>query len=224
MPNTSNHKSHAQIFSMLLGIWASTAVFAASSESQLKVALNDKSLLQLGTQTQTLALPKAKSSASVSGLAMASADLNIDGYPELISAYSEGDKGFLAIYQGNKSAYAPGAAAFADLKNGIFPPGFSTNAQTIALPIAADLIATGDFNADGDTDLVLAERGDTAIYFMAGSRKGFAKAERMPQAGSIDALVAGEIDLPNAAIDLAVAISSAGDNSLLVYRDGLAGC
>ena len=222
MSNYLKFKSAMQNFFLVVGLLMAAAAAAASNPSGLKIVLPDQSLLQLGTQTQTLALPQAKAGASTRGLALASADLNIDGYPELISAYREGDKGFLAIYQGNKAGYAASsAAAFEDLKKGIFPPGFSTNAQTFELPIAADLIATGDFNADGDTDLVLAKRGDTAIYFIAGSRHGFANAERMPQAGSVDALVAGEIDLPNAAIDLAVAISSEGKTSLLVYRDGL---
>lgn len=215
-------KRRVRALSMALGLLVGAAVSAASSPPFLNIALSERSSLQLSAQSRSLVFPQAKLTENARGLALASADLNIDGYPELISAYANGDQGFLAIYQGNKEAYAPSSkVALADLRNGIYPSGFSAKAQTLPLPVAADLIATGDFNADGDTDLVAAKRGDSAIYFLAGSRDGFAKAERMPQPGSVDALVAGEINLPNAAIDLAVAISGEGQASLLVYRDGL---
>ncbi len=81
----------------------------------------------------------------------------------------------------------------------------------------------GDFNADGKADLAFAKRGDTAIYFVPGSRAGFGVAQKIPVAGTVDAMVAGKVGLPTGGIDLVLGISGNSGPTLQIFRGGVDG-
>jgi len=188
----------------------------------LKAMQTGSTHLQLGTAPYDLMLAASESRVDARAVNMVSADLNIDGFADLISGYAQAEGGFITVHRGNKEAYTPtSSAAFANLKLGIFPPGFVSESQITNLPVAPELLVAGDFNGDGDPDLVFAKHGDDAIYFMPGSRAGFGVAQKMALNGTVDAIAAGEIDLPNASLDLAVAVSAESGASLKVYRDGI---
>lgn len=178
------------------------------------------SSLQLAQSSKALASTQAKVSGS-RGVSILSADVDVDGYADLISGYASANGGYLTIHRANPRAYAPAASDFERLKSGVFPDPFSAREELIKLPVAPDFLVAGDLNGDGDTDLVLAKRGDEALYFLAGSRAGFGQARRVELGGQVDALALGEINVPNAALDLAVAVSGADGAKLMIFSDGI---
>lgn len=76
---------------------------------------------------------------------LAAADLDADGTPEIVAGYV-GDSGGLVV------VYREGVA------------------QTFALPIAPDFLYTGDFDARGGNDLIVAARGGDALRLLPGDR------------------------------------------------------
>jgi CSLREA domain-containing protein len=208
-------------FKLFVGLSAfiSAAAFAASG---LKFASAEPKFLQLSERAYGVPTSVSKTTSGV-GTSMTSADINADGFADLISGYSSSNtSGYLLIANGNPDAYAPKTKIdIANLHRGIYPPGFLANGQSIKTPVAPELMVAGDFNGDGDIDIVLAARGDSAIYFLAGASSGFAAAEAIDVSGAVTALAAGEIDLPNARLDLAVAVSNKNTASLRIYRDDI---
>jgi len=219
-PDVARSQIAASVIVAALALGFSVGALAVPS---LKAMQTGSAHLQLGSAPYDLRFAASKSGANARAVNMASADFNTDGYADLVSGYAQAQGGFIAVHLGNAEAYSPSSpAAFANLKRGIYPPGFVSDGQIWNLPVAPELLVAGDFNADGEPDLVFAQRGDDAIYFMPGSRAGFGAAQKVALNGTVDAIAAGEIDLPNASLDLAVAISAESGASLKIYRDGIA--
>ena len=148
-------------------------------------------------------------------LALASGDFDEDGVPDLVSGFGEGKAGAITVHRGNVAALWPYGAA---LRNGP-PAAFFPNARRFSLPEAPDFIATGDFDADGHWDIVTAQRGSNALYFLKGDgRGGFRAAKRIPLDGNVTAMIAGEINRADGLTDLIVAVNTANGARALVYE------
>src|SRR5262245_59369368 len=66
---------------------------------------------------------------------------------------------------------------------------FLLPANVFSVTSAPDLIATGDFNADGHLDIVTARQGDTAISFLPGDGNGaFGSTQAVTLPGAVTAL------------------------------------
>ena len=118
-------------------------------------------------------------------------DFDGDGVPDLASGYAAGEGGRITVHRGNVDALWPYGAA---LRNGT-PPAFLPDARVFTLPEVPDFLAVGDFDADGHQDVMTAQRGSTALYFLKGDgHGGFAAAKRIPLAGSVTAMISGEIN------------------------------
>ncbi len=148
-------------------------------------------------------------------LALASGDFDEDGVPDLVSGFAAGKAGTITVHRGNVDALWPYGAA---LRNGP-PPAFFPNVRRFSLPEAPDFIATGDFDADGHWDIVTAQRGSNALYFLKGDgRGGFRAAKRIPLDGNVTAMIAGEINRADGLADLIVAVNTANGAHALVYE------
>jgi Domain of unknown function DUF11/FG-GAP-like repeat/Putative binding domain, N-terminal len=148
-------------------------------------------------------------------VALASADFDGDGVPDLVSGFSTGKAGKIMIHRGNVNALWPYGAA---LRNGP-PPAFLTNPRSFSLPESPDFLVTGDFDADGHWDIVTAQRGSNAIYFLKGDgRGGFAAPKRIALPGNVTAMIAGEINRADGLADLIVAVSIDGGARVMVYE------
>ncbi len=214
----ANASARTMVAALVLG-----ASFCASAAPSLKALQSGRTHLQLGTTPYDLTLaPSKKSADKPRAVSMVSCDFNVDGFADLISGYAQGESGFITLHHGNPEAYSPTSpAAFENLKRGIFPPGFVSESVVTNVPVAPELLVAGDFNGDGNADLVFGKHGDAAIYFMPGSRTGFGTPQKISLGGSLNAMAAGEIDLPNAAIDLVLGISGNLGSSLQIFRDGI---
>ena len=117
----------------------------------------------------------SKSQSGARALSLASADVDADGAPELFSGYALDGGGLISVNRGNREAWAPSTAqSLALLKSGQFPSGFQRDASAVKVPAAPELMVTGDFDHDGHADLVVAQRGDSAVYLMRGTDAGLA--------------------------------------------------
>jgi len=148
-------------------------------------------------------------------LALASGDFDEDGVPDLVSGFAVGKGGVITMHRGNVNALWPYGAA---LRNGP-PPAFLPNARTFAIPEAPNFIAAGDFDADGHWDVVTAQLGSSALYFLKGDgHGGFAAPQRIPLPGSVTAMIAGEFNRADGLTDLIVAVNGAGGPQVLVFE------
>jgi len=148
-------------------------------------------------------------------LALASGDFDEDGVPDLVSGFAAGKAGAITVHRGNVAALWPYGAA---LRNGP-PPAFFPSAHRFSLPEAPDFIATGDFDADGHWDIVTAQRGSNALYFLKGDgHGGFRAAKRILLDGNVTAMIAGEINRADGLADLIVAVNTANGARVLVYE------
>lgn len=106
--------------------------------------------------------------------ALASADFNHDGAIDVVAGYAIKGGGVLALFRGNPDAFAPidqtlyGKA----ILQGKVPPTFLPKASAFRLPESPDLLATGDFNRDGKQDVLVAARGSSNLYLLAGDGRG----------------------------------------------------
>jgi len=148
-------------------------------------------------------------------LALASGDLDEDGTPDLISGFGSGKGGTVTIHRGNVNALWPYGVA---LRNGPLP-AFFPNARTFALPERPDFLVAGDFDADGHWDIVTAQRGSDALYFLRGDgHGGLRAAKRLPVAGNITSMIAGEINRADGLADLVVGVTAGNAAKALVYE------
>ena len=148
-------------------------------------------------------------------VALASADLDEDGVPDLISGFASGKGGSLTVHRGNIQALWPYGSA---IESGP-PQPFFPDARTFTLPERPDFVVTGDFDADGHLDVVTGQRGSTALYFLKGNGRGTLLApKRVDLSGSITALIAGDINRADGLADIIVSLNTSAGPRALVYE------
>ncbi|MEP7075409.1 MAG: CSLREA domain-containing protein [Acidobacteriota bacterium] len=150
-------------------------------------------------------------------LALASDDLNSDGFPDLICGYASDKGGFLLVYYGSPRAYAPKEPQ--DISEQIaqrFPEPFDS-VDMIALDNAPDFIATGDFDRDGKIDILTAPLGGYALDLASGSGEGFRVAKAIDLPGQVTAFVSGEKTQPDTYGRPVVAINGSNGSQLLEF-------
>jgi len=149
-------------------------------------------------------------------LALASADFDEDGVPDLVSAFAVGDgTGIITVHRGNVNALWPYGPA---LLNGL-PPEFLPDARVFNLPEQPDFLGAGDFNADGHWDIVAARRGSNALWLLLGDgHGGFGAPQRVQLPGGVTALVTGEINRADGLTDIVVGVNGANGAQVLVFE------
>src|SRR5712664_1972734 len=157
-----------------------------------KGLLNPQDGRQLKVQYSDVAIDAAMRSGSARPLTLATGDFDGDGAPDLVTGYTYFGSGILTLQRGNIDAFVPKDLKVYDrAASGHLPPSFVTAAQTIQLPEPPDFILVGDFNDDGQQDLLTAAHGG-GLYLLAGDgRGGFETPERLELPGPLTALTAG---------------------------------
>ena len=158
-------------------------------------------------------------------LAIAAGDFDRDGTPDLICGYSGPSGGLLTLYRGDVDAIYPNtpeaiARREADKSATHGTTGFLSEAVVTEIPQIPELLAAGDFDADGKFDIVAAEQGGDSLCLMSGDGQGgFQPARFITLPGKITALQGGELNRPDGLIDLAVAINAAGRPQALIFEN-----
>ena len=155
-------------------------------------------------------------------LALSTADFDVDGFPDLVTGYSTSSGGVLTFHKGNTEAFAPQSEeSFALIKEGRFPDPFLEKAESFAIPAAPDFVVAGDFDRDGNLDVITATRGGQQLFLFSGKGTdgGFNAAQTIELAGRISALTAGEIDASDNRADLLIGVDGDSGAALLVFED-----
>ncbi len=153
-----------------------------------------------------------------------SADINADGYADLISGFRNADGGgLIALHRASKEAFEPqNERVLADLRRGVFPATFEKDALILDVPTAPDFIFAGRFSKDSALDLVFASRGGNSIYLMTSDGNGgFNPAREITLDGEITALAADSLDASKIYSGLIVGLRG-GKSSIISVFDGTA--
>lgn len=154
-------------------------------------------------------------------LALASADFDEDGVPDLICGYSHSSSGIITWLRGNvDSIYSNSPEAQRRKTRGEFTDApFLSPARVFGLPIEPDFLGAGDFDADGHWDVVAASRTSSVLYLLPGDgRGGFEEARRVALPGTVTALVTGEINRRDGLDDIVVAVNGQDGPKALVFE------
>jgi uncharacterized repeat protein (TIGR01451 family) len=156
-------------------------------------------------------------------LSMASGDFDADGTADLICGYTGPTGGMIALHRGNVDSIYPntpealrrnGAERFSSLAP------FLPDSTIIEVPQTPDILAAGDFDADGKCDIVAAEKGSDLLCLLTGDAEGrFSPARFIPLPGRITALEAGEVNRPDGLIDLAVTVNGPSGAKALIFQN-----
>ena len=153
--------------------------------------------------------------------ALAAADFDEDGTPDLVGAYATAGGGVVTIQRGNVDAIFPNSPeARVRREQGRFNDApFHEEAAAFNVPEAAHFVGAGDFDADGHYDVAAARRGGRAIFLLRGDGRGNLLApERVELPGALTAFATGEVNRPDGLTDIVVGVSGGEGATALVFE------
>ncbi len=218
---------HLLLIPALASSWACFPVIAADRSTGV-------SIRAMGGQPPWLKLESAERHAKYSGaaedvrlletnqatsLALAVDDFDGDGAADLAVGYAAAGRGLVTLERGNVEAVAPSnKAVYRDAMEGRTPPSLLSSARVFSTPEPPDFVMSGDFDGDGNRDLLTAARGG-GLYLLAGDGTGgFAAARLIPLPGSITTVAAGTFQPGRAPKTVVVGVSGPGGASLLAFE------
>src|SRR5688572_11520021 len=150
--------------------------------------------------------------------ALASADFDRNGTPDVVAGYAFNGAGMITLQRGNPEAFAPADdSVLVRMQQGYNPASLLPGADVYAIPVAADFLVTGNFTNDSEKDVVFAAKGG-GLYLMEGNGAGrLGEARQIDLPGPVTALSAGEFRAADGFTDLAVGVSGSGGESLLIF-------
>ncbi|HEX5042888.1 MAG TPA: FG-GAP-like repeat-containing protein [Candidatus Polarisedimenticolaceae bacterium] len=144
-------------------------------------------------------------------VALGAGDFDGDGVPDLVSGLAAEGKGALALHRG--------AVDVLGVVGGTTAIPFLPGVRIADVPVVPELLGTGDFDADGDVDLLTAARGGRTLFLFPGDGHGrFENVRRVHLPGSVTALQVGEINQADGLPDLLVGVRSTLGAQLLVFE------
>src|SRR5688572_2286111 len=150
--------------------------------------------------------------------ALASADFDRNGTPDVVAGYAFNGAGMITLQRGNPEAFAPADdSVLARMQQGYNPESLLPGADVYAVPVSPDFLVTGNFTHDADKDVLFAAKGG-ALYLMAGNGAGrLDDPQQIELPGPVTALGAGEFRAADGFTDVAVGVSGPGGESLLIF-------
>jgi Domain of unknown function (DUF4214) len=151
--------------------------------------------------------------------ALASADLDHNGTPDVVAGYAYNGTGILTVQRGNTDAFAPDDdSVFVRMQAGYNPDSLVPTADTYQLPETPDFLAVGNFNGDTLPDVLFARR-DGGLYLMTGENNAaFGLPSQMALPGRVMTLAVGQFCIADGRPDLVVAVLGQNGPELLIYR------
>src|SRR4029450_8671399 len=113
------------------------------------------------------------------------------------AGYAYNGRGIVTVARSNVDSVYPNAPEAKQLKlEGSFTTApFLSPARVFDAPVPGEFMGTGDFNADGHWDLVIAARSHASLFYLAGDGQGrFAPSSQVSLLGVVTTMLAGEIN------------------------------
>ncbi|MBX7221352.1 MAG: fibronectin type III domain-containing protein [Blastocatellia bacterium] len=171
--------------------------------------------------TGTAGLVQSLSNGAIRPLALATADFDEDGVPDLLTAGMAPETGMLLLYRGNgagRNPLHPSVLAKKAAGTSVDGPFFAEPGM-ISVPTVPELVGTGDFNADGHQDVVLTSLNATTLSFLPGDGKGhFGVPENIFLGGKLTALAVGECNRFDGLPEIVVGILTGKGPRLLIFE------
>ncbi|MBX3292304.1 MAG: CSLREA domain-containing protein [Acidobacteria bacterium] len=148
----------------------------------------------------------------------ASADFDRDGVKDIVAVTASGS---IRIVRGSADTIYPNSpeAQHRRLTGAATVSPFTGTVGEIMLGFSPDFIETGDVNADGHADVVIASRNADRFFVLAGDGGGNLGLPQVIEVGGrITYLSMGEIGRPDGQADLAVAVVTKEGSRLMVYE------
>jgi hypothetical protein len=153
--------------------------------------------------------------------ALATADFDEDGTPDLIGAYAGLDHGILTLTKGNADAVFPNTEGAQQRKAaGKFSESpFLPSTAIFACPEIPDFIGAGDFDADGHMDVLTARRGSRLLHLLTGNGSGkLNRAIALEMPGAITSVQTGEINRVDGLADIVASVNGPEGAALLIFQ------
>jgi CSLREA domain-containing protein len=154
--------------------------------------------------------------------ALASADFDEDGMPDLVAGHIGPGGGILTLHRGNIELLWPRgslqpATGNRQLTMDTLP--FLPEARVFAVAAAPDFLGAGDFDADGHQDVVAAAHGGNVLMWLPGDGRGrFGETQTLLLPGSVTALAVGEINRRDSLSDVVVGIADSESAQVLIFE------
>src|SRR5579884_2861766 len=158
-------------------------------------------------------------------LSMATADVDGDGYADLVTGFTTPTGGAILIHRGNRDAFAPQSSATVDaIGHGQFPPPFLPNVQSMNIPVHPNFLALGRFTSSGHDDLLIAARGGSNLYVFPGNGKGrFGSPQVIRVSGTVTSLASQRLLRSVHFDNVVVGVATPEGGSLLVFTGSMHG-
>ena len=151
--------------------------------------------------------------------ALAAADFDSDGIADLAAGFGAASGGAIVVAAGNPDAIYPNtpeAQARREDGSAIAAPFYPAH-LTRWIPLVPDFLLTGDFDADGDKDLLALARGGDQAVFLAGDGKGdFSPATLLGLPGRVTAAITADVNRRDGMADLLLGLETEDGPALLV--------
>ncbi|QQS33649.1 MAG: CSLREA domain-containing protein [Acidobacteriota bacterium] len=161
----------------------------------------------------------AAAESALSGVkAAASADLDSDGVTDIVAVTASGA---IHMVRGTADTIYPNSpeAKQKRLAGVAADSPFTETIAEVMLGFAPDFVETGDVNADGHADVVIASRNSDRFFVLAGDGRGnLGLPQPFEVGGRITSITIGEIGRPDGQADLAVAAVTKEGPRLMVYE------
>src|SRR5438552_655815 len=157
--------------------------------------------------------------------ALAAADFDGDGVPDLIVAYATESGGLLTLHRGNADSIYPNSPdAQAHRAQGTYvDQAFYPEAKVFSIPEAPDWIAASDFDLDGHPDVLTAKRGSDDLFLLSGdTRSGFDSPQYVQLRGRVTAFLTGFVNGVAGLPGVVLGIDGPSGAQALIYHSGVA--
>ncbi|HJT68495.1 MAG TPA: choice-of-anchor Q domain-containing protein [Pyrinomonadaceae bacterium] len=156
--------------------------------------------------------------------ALAAADLDGDGAPDLVVGYANGGTGIVTVQRGNPEAFAPkDDSIFERMHQGYSPPSLLPTVDTYQSSAPVDFLQVGDFNGDNRRDVLVASRDGNLRLLPGDGQGGFGPEQVISLPGTVTSLTAGEFRAADGKLDVAVGITGPEGPEVLVFDGGAGG-
>ena len=151
--------------------------------------------------------------------ALAAADFDEDGVPDVVSGVATGSGGLLTLHRGNVDAIYPNTpAARARRSTGQFISApFHPGARSFALPGKPDFLHAGDFDADGHFDVIAAASGGGAVVLRGDGAGALRPAQPVTLPGAVTAMAVGDINGPDGLADVVFGVTTPAGARLIAF-------